>query len=153
MIIDASPGMGCPVNASLTGCDWAIAVTEPTQSGLHDLRRALDLAAWFKVPAAVVINKADLCPEVAAEIRAACRERGVEVIGEIPFDRHVPEDLALGRAPVLGSGPAAQSLRDVCRVIWGRIAAAKQPPVDRPTDGGVPDHQSPMGSERQRSVR
>ncbi|MCX5685183.1 MAG: 4Fe-4S binding protein, partial [Planctomycetota bacterium] len=124
MIIDASPGMGCPVNASLTGCDWAIAVTEPTQSGLHDLRRALDLAAWFKVPAAVVINKADLCPEVAAEIRVACGERGIEVLGEIPFDRHVPEDLALGRAPVLGNGCAATALRDVCRAIWDRMATS-----------------------------
>jgi MinD superfamily P-loop ATPase len=125
MIIDASPGMGCPVNASLTGCDWAIAVTEPTQSGLHDLRRALDLAVWFKVPAAVVLNKADLCPEVAAEIRAACTERGAQVIGEIPFDRRVPEDLAAGRPPVLGSGAAAEALRAVCRVIWSRMAVSK----------------------------
>jgi len=136
MIIDASPGMGCPVNASLTGCDWAIAVTEPTQSGLHDLRRALDLAAWFQVPAAVLINKADLCPEVAAEIRAACGERGVEVIGEIPFDRRVPEDLAAGRPPVLGSGAAAEALRDVCRVIWGRMAVSKDHRSDRLTTGG-----------------
>jgi MinD superfamily P-loop ATPase len=125
MVIDASPGMGCAVNASLTGCDWAIAVTEPTQSGLHDLRRALDLAAWFKVPAAVVLNKADLCPEVAAAIRTTCRQRGVEVIGQIPFDRHVPEDLAAGRAPVLGNGAAAVALRHVCRLIWDRRAASE----------------------------
>ena len=114
----------------------AIAVTEPTQSGLHDLRRALDLAAWFQVPAAVLINKADLCPEVAAEIRAACGERGVEVIGEIPFDRRVPEDLAAGRPPVLGSGAAAEALRDVCRVIWGRMAVSKDHRSDRLTTGG-----------------
>jgi len=117
ILIDASPGTGCPVNASLTGCDLAIAVTEPTQSGLADLARVLDLADWFKVPAAVVINKADLCPPMAERIRSACGERGVEVLGEVPFDRHVPEQLARGIIPALGEGEGAAAFARVSRAI------------------------------------
>ncbi len=120
LLIDASPGMGCPVNAAVTGVDLAVAVTEPTQSGLHDLGRALDLATWFQVPAVVMLNKADLAPGVAADIASVCRERGVEVIGEVPFDRQVPEDLAAGRIPSAGDGPAATALRAACAAVLER---------------------------------
>jgi len=121
ILIDAPPGMGCPVNAALTGTHLAVAVTEPTQSGLHDLNRALDLAAWFKVPTLVVINKADICPEMAESIRAACAARGLEVIGAVPFDRSVPEDVAAGTVPVLGKGPGAAALRDICHTVLERL--------------------------------
>ena len=123
ILIDASPGMGCPVNAGLTGCDAAVAVTEPTQSGLHDLERVLDLAQWFKVPAAAVINKADICPPMAEEIRAVCAKRGIKVIGEVPFDRTIPERLARGIVPIQGEGPGAEALRDVCRTILEQVEA------------------------------
>ena len=122
ILIDASPGMGCPVNASLTGCDAAVAVTEPTQSGLHDLERVLDLAQWFRVPACVVINKADVCPAMADAIRSACGARGVEVLGEVPFDRRVPEQLAQGVIPALGEGEGAAAFARVSRAILWHIA-------------------------------
>jgi MinD superfamily P-loop ATPase len=121
VLIDSSPGTGCPVNASLTGCDLAVVVTEPTQSGLHDLGRILDLAAWFRIRAMVVINKADLCAPVAEEIRGLCRRRHVEVVGEVPFDRGVPESLGRGIVPALGTGPGAEALKHVCTVIWDRF--------------------------------
>ena len=124
-LIDSSPGTGCPVNASLTGCDLAIAVTEPTQSGLHDLERILDLAAWFRIRALAVINKADLCARVAEEIRCLCRRRGVEVVGEVPFDRGVPESLGRSVVPALGEGPGAEALRNVCRAILARLEAVR----------------------------
>ncbi|MFO7524683.1 MAG: 4Fe-4S binding protein, partial [Ignavibacteriaceae bacterium] len=41
IIIDGPPGIGCPVNASLSGVDFVVIVTEPTQSGLHDLKRLI----------------------------------------------------------------------------------------------------------------
>jgi len=126
LLIDASPGMGCTVNAGLTGTDLAVAVTEPTQSGLHDLLRALDLAAWFKVPAMVVVNKADLCPEMTAEMRAACAARGIDVVAEIPFDRAVPENLARGLIPSQGDGPAATALGRAVQTILGRVDAIAQ---------------------------
>ena len=121
ILIDASPGTGCPVNASLTGCDLAIAVTEPSRSALHDLERVLDLARWFRVPACVVINKADVCPAMADAIRSACGARGVEVIGEVPFDRRVPEQLAQGVIPAMGKGEGAAAMARISREILRRI--------------------------------
>ena len=125
VLIDASPGTGCPVNASLTGCDLAIVVTEPTQSGLHDLGRILDLTAWFRIQALVVINKADLCARVAEEIRRLCRRRDVAVVGEVPFDRGVPESLGRSIVPALGEGPGAEALREVCGTILARVEAVR----------------------------
>jgi MinD superfamily P-loop ATPase len=123
VLIDSSPGTGCPVNASLTGCDLAVVVTEPTLSGLHDLERVLDLVAWFRIRALVVINKADLCARVAEEIRRLCRRRNVAVVGEVPFDRGVPESLSRSIVPALGDGPGAEALREVCRAILARWEA------------------------------
>ena len=100
--------------------------TEPSQSGLHDLGRACDLADWFQVPVAVVINKADLCPAMADEIRAACASRGIEVLGDVPFDRQVPEDLGRGIVPTEGDGPGAEALRGLCRRILDRLDAARE---------------------------
>ncbi len=86
IIIDGAPGIGCPVIASLSNVDMVLAVTEPTQSGWHDLERVLDLAVHFKVQSLVCINKWDLHPEMTANIEAACVACGVEVLGRIPFD-------------------------------------------------------------------
>jgi len=125
VLIDSSPGTGRPVNASLTGCDLAIVVTEPTQSGLHDMERILDLTAWFRIRALVVINKADLCARVAEEIRGLCRRRHIEVVGEVPFDRGVPESLGRSVVPALGEGPGAEALREVCKAILARLEAVR----------------------------
>ena len=129
VLIDASPGTGCPVNAALAGCGFAIIVTEPTQGALHDLERAMDLTAWFGVRAAVVINKSDIWPHMAEHICAACRSRGTEVIGHVPFDPQVPENLSRGVIPVLGDGPGAAALRRVCRTLIDRVEALASPTV------------------------
>ena len=126
LLIDASPGTGCPVNAALTGTDLAVAVTEPSQSGLHDLQRVLDLAHWFNVPAVVVINKADVCPELADRIAHVAAQRGAELVGRVPFDRTVPEDLARGIVPVRGRGEGAKALADVCETLRRRVETLVQ---------------------------
>ena len=70
-IIDAAAGVGCPVIASLVGSDYLIAVTEPTPSGLHDLKRMLALAKHFNIPQKIVINKFFLKGRVNENLRAA----------------------------------------------------------------------------------
>ncbi len=89
ILIDGSPGVGCPVIASLSEVDLVLVVTEPTQSGKHDLERILKLVAHFNIPAKVCINKWDLHAELSAEIEAMVREQQVEVVGKIPFDPDV----------------------------------------------------------------
>jgi MinD superfamily P-loop ATPase len=86
VLIDGSPGIGCPVIASISGTDGALIVTEPTVSGLHDLIRVADLCAHFKIPTFAVINKCDINPDVRDRIKEQCRDRGIEVLGGIPFD-------------------------------------------------------------------
>ena len=83
---DGPPGTGCPVIASVSGCDLVLIVTEPTVSGVHDMERVLDLAAHFGVPALVIINKADLNTEQAARIDEIAEQRNSRVIARIPFD-------------------------------------------------------------------
>lgn len=86
VISDGPPGIGCPVISAISGQDMAVLVTEPTPSGLHDLKRVEALCTHFQLPAAVIINKSDLNKTVADEIRAFCRERHRPVISELPYD-------------------------------------------------------------------
>ncbi|MGD8252661.1 MAG: ATP-binding protein, partial [Desulfobacterales bacterium] len=60
ILSDGPPGIGCPVISSLSGATLAAIVTEPTPSGIHDLKRILDLCTHFRVPASVLINKCDI---------------------------------------------------------------------------------------------
>jgi MinD superfamily P-loop ATPase len=89
VIIDGSPGIGCPVIASITGTTLVLIVTEPTLSGLHDMDRVADLARHFGIPTAVCVNKSDINPDMTCKIRQRCLERGIEVAGEIRYDNTV----------------------------------------------------------------
>lgn len=86
ILVDGSPGIGCPVIASITGADLVLIVTEPTLSGRHDLERVADLAANFGIRTLLCINKADINPQMTDRIGAAARQRGITVVGEIPYD-------------------------------------------------------------------
>ena len=119
LLVDGSPGIGCPVIASVAGSDLVLAVTEPTLSGLWGLERIHGVAKHFDVPIAVCINKADINPDIAGEIRGYAKDSGVEILGEIPFDEEV--NTATQEGDVLvegGDGPAAAAVR----LLWERTA-------------------------------
>lgn len=86
IIVDGPPGIGCPVNANLTGVDLVVIVTEPTGSGLHDVERVLELIQRFHIPAGIVINKADLNPTICSQIKALAEQKELMLLGQIPFD-------------------------------------------------------------------
>jgi MinD superfamily P-loop ATPase len=86
IIVDGSPGIGCPVIASITGADLVLIVTEPTLSGKHDLERVADLAAGFKIPTLVVINKFDLNTNMAEQIENDAHGKDIKVVGKIRYD-------------------------------------------------------------------
>jgi len=86
IIVDGSPGIGCPVIASITGADLVLVITEPTLSGKHDLERVAELAAGFNIPTLVAINKFDLNPDVAKQIEEGARSRNMKVVGKIRYD-------------------------------------------------------------------
>ena len=86
IIIDGSPGIGCPVIASITDTDLCLVVTEPTLSGLNDLERILELINSFKIKVLVCINKYDINLNMTEKIKNYCKENKVEIIGLIPYD-------------------------------------------------------------------
>jgi len=86
LLTDGPPGIGCPVIASLGGATAVLIVAEPTVSGRHDMERVAELAAFFKIPAMVCINKFDLNPDEGQAIEAFAREKDITAMGRIPFD-------------------------------------------------------------------
>ena len=86
LLTDGPPGIGCPIIASLGGATAVLIVSEPTVSGRHDMERVAELAAFFKIPAMVCVNKFDLNPGQGEAIEAFAREKNVGVIGRVPFD-------------------------------------------------------------------
>lgn len=112
MLTDGSPGIGCPVIASLSGVDVALAVSEPTPSGLHDLGRVLEVAAHFGVRTAVCVNKWDINGEMTEKIERLASAMGATPVGRIPFDEAVVEATAEA-IPLVehGDGPAAKAIK------------------------------------------
>ncbi len=86
LLVDGSPGIGCPVIASVAGADLVLMVTEPTPSGAHDLQRVVALVRHFKVPAMVCVNRWDLNPAQAAHIEAIAFEAGIVAAGRVRVD-------------------------------------------------------------------
>ena len=86
IIVDGSPGIGCPVIASITGADLVLAVTEPTIAAQHDLDRVAELTEHFKIPTVVCINKYDINVKIAKAIEKEALERNLKVVGKIAYD-------------------------------------------------------------------
>lgn len=120
IIIDGPPGIGCPVIAAITGVDIVLAVTEPTLSGIHDLERVLGVARYFSVPAMVCVNKFDINTENTQKIKEYCRERDIEVVGEIPYDPVVTRAMVEGQTVTeYDSGVVTETIKKM----WARIEA------------------------------
>ena len=119
ILIDGSPGIGCPVISSIAGASLVCVVTEPTLSGLHDLRRVIDLTAHFNIPATVCVNKADINPEMTAQIAAYCAERALPVAGTLPYDPLITEAVIRQR-PVTELAPDAAISR-LIQQMWERL--------------------------------
>jgi len=119
ILTDGPPGVGCPVIASIGGADAVLIVTEPSVSGRHDMERVAQLAAHFRVPAMVCVNKADLNPDSARDIEAFVKEKGMHFLGRIPFDSIFTSAMVQGQTlfEYNTRGEAAMAVRQ----IWGKI--------------------------------
>ncbi|TRZ77886.1 4Fe-4S dicluster domain-containing protein [bacterium] len=87
VLIDSAAGIGCPVIASLVGTDYIVAVTEPTPSALHDLKRVLYIANHFQIKHGIVINKCDLSENFCLEIEKFAKDSNIDIIGKIPYNK------------------------------------------------------------------
>ena len=103
-IIDSSAGIGCPVIASLVGTDYIVAVTEPTPSALHDLKRVLYLAEHFQIKHGIVINKFDLDKNFYKKIEVFAKAKKIPIIGKIPYRKDFVES-TIKMKPVVEINP------------------------------------------------
>jgi MinD superfamily P-loop ATPase len=112
ILVDGSPGIGCPVIASITGASQVLAVTEPTLSGEHDLERVLLLARQFGIPTAVCVNKWDLNSGMAQRIEDKATSLGASILPRVPYDSAITDAQRKGMAVVeFGDTPAAQAIQ------------------------------------------
>jgi MinD superfamily P-loop ATPase len=121
VLIDGPPGIGCTAVASMAEVSLVVIVTEPTLSGMHDMERVVQLAGHFRLPVAVIVNKADLNEDNCRAIRAFAERQGVTVLAELPFDEVVVRAVA-ARTPLVqfDDGPVAQGIRSA----WAHIERA-----------------------------
>jgi MinD superfamily P-loop ATPase len=119
IITDGPPGIGCPVIASIGGATVLVIVVEPTVSGIHDMERVVDLAAHFKVPGMVCVNKFDLNVEMTETIEELARSRNIAVLGRVSFDPSFTRSMVEGKTLFEYGEPTAtwQQVRD----IWTNI--------------------------------
>ena len=108
IIVDTAPGVHNAVVRALQGADLALAVTEPTPLGAHDLKRILELTLELGIQTNVVLNRADIPGGFRDTIYELCAEHNVEVISEIPLDNKLLESYVSG-TPVVKKFPKASS--------------------------------------------
>jgi MinD superfamily P-loop ATPase len=111
-LIDGPPGTGCPLISTISGVDAVLIVTEPSVSGLHDLKRVVAVCRQFRTQILVAINRFDLDESLAESIRQWCAGENILVVGEIPFDPVVIDSVRKG-VPVTRArdSPAAQAIQ------------------------------------------
>ena len=120
ILVDGPPGIGCPVIASVTGTDVVLVVTEPTVSGFHDLGRICELTDHFKIPTLACINKYDLNEEMSERIAEHCRQRGITLIGHIPYSKSVTHAMVAGKSIIEF---AQDETSDAVRTLWDQLKA------------------------------
>lgn len=122
LITDGPPGIGCPVIASMGGATAVLIVAEPTVSGRHDMERVAELAAFFRIPSMICINKFDLNPEQGQAIEAFALEKQVRVMGRIPFDPVFTKAMVQGKTIFEYNGRSEGG--EAVKKIWKAVAEA-----------------------------
>lgn len=100
ILVDGSPGVGCPVVSSLSGAHFVVLVTEPSVSGLHDLKRVCELVRKFKLKAGCIINKADINPSKTQEILQFLEVENIEHLANLPYNENFTRAMTLGQTLV-----------------------------------------------------
>jgi len=116
---DGSPGIGCPVIASIGGVDLGLIVVEPTLSGIHDMERALELLHHFQIQPLICVNKYNINVDNTQRIVEFCKSKGVEVAGKIPFDSLVTKAMVAGK-PIVEYLPKSLVSKDISE-LWKQI--------------------------------
>jgi len=118
IIVDGSPGIGCPVIASITGADHIVLIIEPSKAGKHDIERVLKLAQHFSIDTSICINRWDIDNQIASEIEALATTYNANLLGRIRYDLAVTQAQIAGQSVVeLTNQGAAKDIRQ----IWTKL--------------------------------
>ena len=112
-IIDGSPGIGCPVIASISGVNMVLIVAEPSLSGISDMKRIIETANKFNTKLAVCVNKYDTNIENNEKIKQFCQNNKIDFVGQIPFDKKAVEAVNNGLTIVDIDCAAGKAVREV----------------------------------------
>ena len=121
LIVDGSPGIGCPVIASITAADLVLVVTEPTLSGKHDLDRVCKLTEGFGIETLVCVNKADVNPQITDQISKEAQTRGLKVVGKIAYDEAFTKAQMIKASVVEYTGGA---ITEQIKALWRQVTYA-----------------------------
>lgn len=119
VITDGSPGIGCPVIASIGGASLIVLVSEATKSGLHDLKRVYEVVKKFKLSAVCIINKFDLNLDVTKETELFLKENSIELIAKLPYDETFTKALVEAK-PIVEYDPKSV-LSEIVEKSWEKI--------------------------------
>jgi len=114
ILVDGCAVNGCAFVAATSGARLVLTVADSSPEGLRGLERLLGLTSQAKIPCAVCVNKDGLQPDLSAEIEFACSDRGVPVVGRIPYDPVLAEAGRQGLPlPKTGSSPARKAFSEL----------------------------------------
>ncbi len=112
-IIDGSPGIGCPVIASISGVNMVLIVAEPSISGISDMERIINTAEKFQTKVAVCVNKYDTNTENTNKIELFCITNNIPFVGRIPFDSNAVKAINNAKSIVDIDCIAGRATKDV----------------------------------------
>ncbi len=118
VLVDGSPGIGCPVVSSLSGANFVVLVTEPTVSGIHDLKRVYELVKKFGIKTGCIINKADLNNVVEKEILQFLSENDINHIASLPYDETFTQAMTNGQT-IVEFGES--KVKEILEQSWDKI--------------------------------
>jgi len=124
IILDGPPGIGCPVISTITGVDKVVIVTEPSISGLNDMKRSFEISRKFKLSVYVIINKYDLNLEMTRKIEKWCKANGITIAGKLPFDTVIVESMVRAKS-VIEYDPNLKISLEI-KKIWKKIIKQKR---------------------------
>ncbi|MCK4888847.1 MAG: ATP-binding protein [Candidatus Aminicenantes bacterium] len=100
ILIDGPPGIGCPVTSALSGADYTIIVTEPSISGISDLKRIIKLSDHFRIKSGIVINKYDINSDNTQKIENFAKENNIDILGKVPHSFCIIDEISKREIPV-----------------------------------------------------
>ncbi len=117
---DGPPGIGCTAISSITGTNSVLLVIEPTLSGLHDIKRLIELVRTFKIPMNAIINKSDINTEVTKKIEEYLKNNVIRLLAKIPFNETFVDAMIKGQS-IIEYAPDSE-ISQALKYIWSEIS-------------------------------